>query len=171
MSDIFIRALESSEWKAFREFRLASLKASPGVFSFSYDQAAAQSPEEWRTAVKGDDHQVFGLFDNERLVGITGVFTDDGDPTGQTALLVMSFILPSHRGRGLSRMLYEARLAWIQARPHFRHVLVAHRKSNEASRRANQRHGFRQTHMVSHDWPDGETEDEVFYRLDVVNSL
>ena len=169
MSGVIIRALEPSEWEAFREFRLTSLKASPGVFSFSYDQATAQSPQDWRTAIKGDDHQVFGIFDDERLVGVTGAFSYEGDPTGQTAVLVMSFILPSHRRRGLSRMLYEARLAWILAHPKFRRVLVAHRKSNEASRRANQRHGFRLTHTVSHVWPDGETGDEVFYELELRN--
>lgn len=169
MDGVTIRALERFEWEAFRDFRLSSLKASPGVFSFSYDQATAQSPEDWQAAVKGEDHQVFGLFDDERLVGITGAFTYEGDPTGRTAMLVMSFILPSHRGRGLSRMFYEARLDWIRAQPQFRRVVVSHRKFNELSRRANQRHGFEQTKSVPHTWPDGETEDEVFYELEISN--
>jgi RimJ/RimL family protein N-acetyltransferase len=166
MSAITIRALEPSEWECFRDFRLDSLKAAPGVFATSYDQAAAWSPEDWQAEVKGEDHQVFGLFDGNRLVGITAAFTYRGDATGQTALLAMSFISPSHRGRGLSRLFYDARLAWIRARPQFRRVLVSHRESNEASRRANQRHGFVHTKKVPHTWPDVETEDEVFYELE-----
>jgi RimJ/RimL family protein N-acetyltransferase len=169
MSGFIIRALEPSEWEAFRDFRLDALKAAPGVFAFSYDQATAQLPEDWQAAIKGDGHQVFGLFDGERLIGITGAFTYDGDPTGQTALLVMSFILPPHRGRGLSRMFYDARLAWIRSQPRYRRILVSHRKSNEASRRANQRHCFVQTKIVPHTWPDGEAEDEVFYELEISN--
>ena len=167
MNAITIRALESSEWESFRDFRLESLKAAPGVFAISYDQAAAGPPEYWQTEIKGHDHQVFGLFDDKRLIGITAAFTYRGDLTGRTALLAMSFILPSHRGRGLSRLLYDARLAWIRAQPQFRRVLVSHRMSNEASRRANQRHGFVHTKNVPHTWPDGETEDEAFYELKI----
>lgn len=169
MHDVIIRALEPLEWEAFRNFRLELLKAAPGVFATTYDAAARWSPEEWQAEAKGPDHQVFGLFDGERLIGITAAFTYRGDPTGQTALLAMSFLLPSYRGRGLSRMFYDARLAWIWSQPQFRRVLVSHRKSNEVSRRANQRHGFIQTHTAPHLWPDGETEDEIFYELEISN--
>jgi RimJ/RimL family protein N-acetyltransferase len=169
MSDIVIRALQPSEWETLREFRLESLKAAPGVFSISYEAVAAQSPEDWKALAKGPDHQVFGLFDEDRIIGMTGVFRYGEDATGQTAQLVMSFILPQYRGRGLSSMFYDARLAWIRAQPQFRRVLVSHRKSNETSRRANQRHGFVQTKTAPHTWPDGETEDEVFYELEISN--
>jgi RimJ/RimL family protein N-acetyltransferase len=167
MNSTTIRALLPSEWEAFREFRLNSLRSAPGVFGISYDDAAKQSSEDWESLVTGPDHQVFGLFDDEHLIGITGVFPDRSDPSGETALLVMSFISPLYRGRGLSSMFYDARLAWIRARPQFRRVLVSHRKSNEASRRANQRYGFVQTTKVSRTWPDGETEDEIFYELEM----
>lgn len=152
MNGIIIRALEPSEWEAFRDFRLEK-----------------RSPEKWRAEMKGPGHQVFGLFDGKLLIGITAVFTYRGDLTGQTALLAMSFISPSHRGRSLSSKLYDARLAWIRAQPQFQRVLVSHRKSNEASRRANQRYGFVQTTEVSRVWPDGKTEDEIFYELEISN--
>lgn len=167
MNSVILRPLEASEWKVFRDFRLDSLKAAPGVFAMTYDAAAIWSPEDWQAEVKGPDHQVFGLFDAKQLIGITAAFTYRGDPTGQTALLAMSFILPFYRGRGLSRLFYDARLAWIRSQPQFRCILVSHRKSNEASRRANQRHGFVQIKTASHTWPDGETEDEIFYQLEI----
>src|SRR5262249_35166247 len=44
---VIIRALEASEWEAFRDFRLDSLRAVPGVFATTYDVAARRSPEEW----------------------------------------------------------------------------------------------------------------------------
>ena len=169
MNGVAIRALELSEWKTFRDFRLASLKSTPGVFSLSYDEATKWSPQEWQAEMKGPGHQVFGLFDEKSLIGITAAFTYRGDPTGQTALLAMSSISLPYRGRGLSSMLYDARLAWIRAQPQFRRVLVSHRKSNEASRRANQRHGFIQTKEVPRSWPDGEIEDEVFYELEIAD--
>jgi RimJ/RimL family protein N-acetyltransferase len=167
MIGIIIRGLEPPEWEVFRDFRLNALRDTPGVFSTAYDTAAAWSPENWQATIKGADHQVFGLFDAKQLIGITAVFTDRDDPAGQTALLAMSFILPSYRRRGLSDMFYDARLAWVRARPQFRRVRVSHRKSNEVSRRANQRHGFVQTKVAPLIWPGGETEDEIIYELEI----
>lgn len=165
MTSISIRALEPAEWEMFRDFRLAALQASPGVFTMTYDESVAHTAEQWQATIKGPAHQVFGLFDGPRLIGITAVFSDREDPSGSTALLAMSYIAPDHRGRGLSRLFYDARLAWVRARPQFRRVIVSHRKSNEASRLANQRHGFVFVKLVSQTWPDGATEDEVCYEL------
>jgi RimJ/RimL family protein N-acetyltransferase len=165
MAAIAIRALEPAEWEIFRDFRLAALKASPGVFAMSHTESASFPPEHWQATIKGPARQVFGLFDGPRLIGITAVFSQREDPTGQTALLAMSYIAPEHRGRGLSRLFYDARLAWIRAQPQFRRIVVSHRETNEASRRANQRHGFVRTGQAPHTWPDGETEDEIFYEM------
>lgn len=165
MNSISIRAFDAAEWALFREFRLEALKAAPGVFATSYEEAAARSPQEWQATIKGSAHQVFGLFDGERLIGITAVLTWRDDPSGQTAMLAMSFILPEYRGRGLSRLFYEARLDWIRAQPRFKRIIVSHRASNEATRRANQRHGFVLTSRVERIWPDGESEEEIAYEL------
>jgi RimJ/RimL family protein N-acetyltransferase len=162
---IQIRVLEPSEWRLFREFRLAALQAAPGVFGSSYEREEPMPQERWTSLLDTPTGAVFGLFDDERLIGITSVYTDRDDPLGQTAGLAMSFILPEYRGRGLSEMFYEARLAWVRARPQFRRVVVGHRASNEASRRANQKHGFQLFLRRPHLWPDGVTEDELLYEL------
>jgi RimJ/RimL family protein N-acetyltransferase len=167
MSPILIRALDPAEWEVFRDFRLQALKAAPGVFASSYEAEAGKTPEEWQQTVSGPGHQAFGLFDRERMIGITAVFTWREDPSGETAVLAMSFIEPKYRGQGLSEVLYRTRLDWIRARRQFKRVVVSHRESNEASRRANQRHGFRALHRQSQIWPDGTTEDEILYELRV----
>jgi RimJ/RimL family protein N-acetyltransferase len=165
MNSITIRALDPAEWEAFRDFRLAALKAAPGVFCSSYEAEVRMTPEEWQSTVRGAAHQVFGVFDGENLIGITAAFTWRDDPSGETEILAMSFILLEYRGRGVSRLLYETRLGWIRARSQFKRVVVFHRESNEASRRAIQRHGFLPTGRESRIWPDGTTEDDIFYEL------
>jgi GNAT superfamily N-acetyltransferase len=135
MKAITIRALSSEEWPAFREFRLHALQDARSVFGSSYEAEATKAPQEWQDLVSGTLHQAFGLFDGERLVGITAAFQWKNDPSGETAVLAMSYILPEYRGRGLSRLLYEARLDWIRMRPQFKRVVVSHRGSNESSRR------------------------------------
>jgi RimJ/RimL family protein N-acetyltransferase len=160
-----IRTLDPAEWPVFRDFRLYALKTAPGVFGSCYEAEATRTAEEWQDGVRGPGHQVFGLFDGERMIGITAAFTWRDDPSGKTAVLAMSFMQPEYRGRGLSRLLYEARLDWIRAHPQFERVVVSHRESNEPSRRANQRHGFQPTGRKSKVWPDGTTEDEILYEL------
>jgi len=165
MNAISARALNPVEWQRLRDLRLQALQSAPGVYALSYEECASWTDARWQSGISGAGHQIFGLFDGERLIGITGVFTWDGDPSGQTALLVMSYIEPEYRGRGLSRQLYEVRLHWIRQSGRFQTVHVSHRASNEASRRANQHHGFVKTGAEPFEWPDGAIEDEIHYEL------
>jgi RimJ/RimL family protein N-acetyltransferase len=122
-------------------------------------------PETWQSLVRGPTNQIFGLFDGDRLVGITGAFTWPDDCSGETATLVMSYIVPAYRGRGLSRLLYAAALDWTRAHPRFSRVTVAMRASNAVSRRACERHGFTPVRTATRTWPDGANEDEIVYEL------
>jgi RimJ/RimL family protein N-acetyltransferase len=165
MDGLTVRALTISEWDLFRDVRLLALKDAPGAFTTSYTQAAQRTPETWQSLVCGPTKQIFGLFDCERLVGITGAFAWPDDASGETATLVMSYILPPYRGRGLSRLLYAAALDWTRAHPRFKRVIVAMRASNAASRRACERQGFAPVRTATRTWPDGATENEIIYEL------
>jgi RimJ/RimL family protein N-acetyltransferase len=165
MAGLQVRTLAVSEWELFREFRLTALKQAPGVFATSHADAARRPPETWQSLVSGPANQIFGLFDGECLIGITGAFTWPDDRSGETATLVMSYIVPAHRGRGLSRLLYAAALDWTRAHPRFKRVIVAMRASNVASRRACERHGFAPVGTGPRTWPDGAREDEIIYEL------
>ncbi len=165
---VTVRPLKPSEWRALRELRLFALQTEPGVFFSSYAREAALREDEWQTRMYGTDRQVFGAFDGDALVGITGVIPDRDDPSGATAMLVMSYLLPEYRGRGLSAQFYDARLEWLRERPQFTRVVVSHRRSNEASRRANRRYGFQLVETVSTTWPDGGVEDLLNYELPLI---
>ena len=164
MNDIQIRPLRASEWSTFKDFRLAALKSAPGMFATSYEEASARSPESWREIIAGPSHQAFGLFDGTRLIGITGVFGGRED-SDDAAFLVMSFIVPEYRRCGLSSMLYQARLDWIRMRGKFKRAVAAMRASNEASQRACRHFGFTCIDRAPRTWPDGATEDELIYEL------
>lgn len=164
---ITIRPLEADEWKQFRDVRLAALKAVPGVYGTRYEDAVSRTEAVWRSTVKGPSNQSFGLFDGQVLVGITSVFPWEEDPTGRTAMLASSFIMDAYRGRRLSRMLYDIRIAWIKEHGEFSRIVVGHRASNWPSRRASQHYGFAPFRRAPHAWPDGTTEDEIFYEMKI----
>ena len=165
---VTVRPLARSEWRMLRDLRLFALQTEPGVFSSSFAREATLAEDEWQMRMYGPDRQVFGAFDGDRLVGITGVITFRDDPSGETAMLVMSYLLPEYRGRGLSALFYDERFRWLREHPQFKRVLVYHRRSNEPSRRAIQRYGFILTHAVPTTWPDGAIEDEFHYELSLV---
>jgi len=167
MSSITTRPLHPTEWVAFRDFRLQALQAAPGVFHSSYEVEVTNTPEQWQRTLANPTSRVFGLFDEEHLVGITAVFPWSEDPSGESAILAMSFLLPEYRGRGLSRLLYKTRLDWTRSQGVFKRIVVSHRASNEASRRAIERHGFLPTRSAPRTWPDGTVEDELFYELQI----
>jgi RimJ/RimL family protein N-acetyltransferase len=137
------------------------------MFFSSFEHDAALEEVDWRDWIATPTQCVFGLFDGETLVGITAAYTHRDDPDGHTALLGTSYVQPAYRGRGLARLLYETRLAWIRARGTFHRVVVSHRRSNEPSRRAIERCGFELTGNQSRTWPDGAVEDELLYQLDL----
>jgi len=162
-SGVHVRALGPDEWEAFRDMRLFALRTEPGVFLSPYEKEAAQTPDEWRARLSRDAGQAFGLFDGAKLIGITGVDTWRHDPTGRTAVFFMSFIVPEYRRRGFSRLLYEARLAWVAEQPHFEKIVVSHRVGNEISAKANRPFGFAFVRTETKSWPDGTTGDELVY--------
>lgn len=157
-----IRRLTVDDWCANRAIRLEALRAFPGNYFTSLAEAEARSDDEWRAQLMHATLVIFGLFDGFDLAGITAIAREDAD----TASLAMSYLRASYRGRGLSAMLYAARLDWARAHG-VRRVLVSHRASNEPSRRAILAHGFRMIGARPHRWPDGVVEDDVQYVLDL----
>jgi RimJ/RimL family protein N-acetyltransferase len=157
-----IRPLLPTEWEMFRGLRLYALKSAPGMFETTYAQAAVRTEADWRALLAPERQQIFGLFDGGRLIGISGVFLSREDDT--TAQLVMHFILPEYRGQKLARLFYDAGIDWAR-RHKLRRVTVAARESNAPSLGAMRAAGFQQIGREQHTWPDGTTEDEIWYEL------
>ena len=157
-----IRPLLPAEWKMFRDIRLLALKSSPGMFGTTHAQAAARTEADWRTLLAPEQQQIFGLFDGDKLIGISGVFKSRDEEA--TARLVMHFILPEYRGRKLAAFFYEAGIDWARQRK-FRRITVAARESNAPSLAAMRAAGFEQTGRQHHTWPDGASEDELWFEM------
>lgn len=165
----YMRPLVEGDWRALRKLRLHALRTETGMYCSSLEAEFAHSEAQWRAlAANGDDRQqVFGLFEGEVLIGITAVFMYEGDPTERTAVFGMSYVRPEYREQGHAQQYFEARFAWVRDHPRFTRVRVSHRRSNEPSRRAIERQGFRPVDAVTRTWPDGIEDSETIYELDL----
>ena len=165
--NITIRRLISDDWQDLRRVRLKALKLHPGLFLTNYSDTQQHSEAEWRQSLDNQDQAIFGLFDGAQLVGITGVKTCGKDTSGQTGVMVMSFIDPAHRGRGYTDYLYKARIDFALSHKRWTKLKVSHRAGNAPSKRAILRHGFQFTHTKEVDWPDKSRDIEYCYAMDL----
>ncbi len=163
--NISIKQAAEDDWKLLRQIRLTALKTDPRVFGSNFEKESKLTETDWRARLQTDDSAVFLLFENELLVGMTGVSVFRDDPTQKTAIFWGSWLAPEFRGKGLSEIMYKARINWAKAHPTIEKIIVAHRASNQASKRANQKHGFVFTHTSEIVWADGAAEDVVSYEL------
>lgn len=167
---ITIRQLVAADWELYRTIRLQALQTDPRSFGSNFTRENAYSNQEWQDRLDNPDVGTFGLFCDQNIIGLTGIGIKRDDPTKRWARLWGSWIAPAHRGCGYSDLLYTMRLDWARAHPTIEWIEVSHRDGNEASRRANQRHGFVFTRRAPYAWADGGKEDEIFYQLRVKNN-
>lgn len=163
-SNIHLIRWTKDNWQEFKAIRLQAVGDRPDVFLSSYETTLAQPDNYWIDTLTSLDGAVFGLYDGATIIGLTGVFRYRESPQ-DTAILGMSYIDPAYRGRGLSRMFYEARINWARAQDGIIRVIVSHRAGNDASRAANQAFGFVSTGQSTKIYGDGQEAINHEYEL------
>lgn len=158
-----IRQFSPEDVAQYKSIRLEALQLDRGMFCSSYEYESAFSREQWLARVSNPVGACFGLYYGDELIGITGVVVADKEKPDE-AYMTQSYIRKAYRGKGLSKMLYEARLAWAKEHQ-IKYLKIGHRASNLASKAANQHYGFIYTHSEPNAWPDGQTEDMFYYEL------
>lgn len=157
-----IRQLLHNDVAAYKAMRLEALQTEPGMFGNSYAMEAAYPGEHWEHRCTNPGCAIWGLYANDELIGITGIIQNAENPA--EGYMTQSYIRRAHRGKHLSRLLYGARIAWAKEHGISR-LVISHKASNISSKAANQRFGFTYTHSENRTWPDGTTEDNLYYEL------
>lgn len=160
-----IRQLIAADMETYKAIRLEALQKEPGNFGNSYNTEAAYPEETWVRRLTNPAGACFGLYYENTLIGITAiVVTDNNKP--QEAYMTQSYIRKEHRGKGLSQLLYNARIGWANQH-NIKRLIIGHRETNIASKRANQHFGFVYSHSEPRTWPDGVIENMFYYCLDL----
>ena len=106
-NDIYIRPLTPDDWESFRVIRIRAVNMHTGYVLVRPGKTEKQTPDYWKGMLDGQGKQVFGLFDKDKLIGITAVFTWHEDPTGKTGIMAMIFIEPEYRGKRYSSLFLQ----------------------------------------------------------------
>jgi len=146
--------------------RLESLQQHPDVFCPSRDEFEF-TEEDWRARLRGTHGVTFGLFVDGKISGISTVIRQGNQPAARRAELVGSYIRQDYRGQGLSRLFYEARIAWAKSQGDIDTLIVEARENNHASHGAHRRFGFLFVRKHRLEQLDGSTFDTLIYALEL----
>ncbi|MEJ7560567.1 MAG: GNAT family N-acetyltransferase [Pedobacter sp.] len=153
-----------SQWEAYKLIRLEALQTNPEMFGGKHYEEKLYHEDDWKSLLESDSRAMFGLYHAESLIGLSGVRLNTEDAT--TAVLFASFIKEQYRGKGLSKLFYEARIDWARQRS-CKSIIVSHRHDNKLSKAANQRFGFKYTNTEVVSWGDGARANGLVYLLEL----
>jgi|ERR1700728_1985359 GNAT superfamily N-acetyltransferase len=103
--------------EVFKAVRLRALQEAPSAFGSTYAREAQFTEDEWLARAmrwNGETGIGFLAIEDGAACGIAGAFLDQND--GSRAHLVSMWTAPTHRRRGVGRMLVEAVPGWARLR-------------------------------------------------------
>jgi ribosomal protein S18 acetylase RimI-like enzyme len=142
---IAIEPITLANVEIFKTIRLRALQDTPSAFASTHARESQMSDEEWRSRVErwsGESGIGFLAFDEDVACGIAGAFLEPNDRS--RAHLISMWTAPTHRQRGVGRMLVNEVAAWAQGRgAEVLQLMVTSR--NDAAMRFYERLGFKRT--------------------------
>jgi RimJ/RimL family protein N-acetyltransferase len=106
---VTVRLLDPHDAEQFKALRLLAVDNSPTAIWPTRQEEMARSIEEIAARIRSTPTQaVFGAFEGEVLIGITGVRREPLCQVNHKATIWGVFVNPSYRGRGIAQTLLSA---------------------------------------------------------------
>jgi ribosomal protein S18 acetylase RimI-like enzyme len=129
----------------FKAVRLRALRDSPHAFGSTYAKESQFTDAEWTERAarwNGEKSILYLAMDAGAACGIVGAAIDEKDAT--RAQLISMWTAPTHRQRGIGRLLVDEIMAWARARGVCSLQLMV-TSNNQPAMRFYQRLGFTRT--------------------------
>jgi ribosomal protein S18 acetylase RimI-like enzyme len=142
---ISIEPITLGNLPTFKTIRLRALQDTPSAFASTYARESEMSDAEWGSRVErwsGEGGIGFLAFEEGVACGIAGAFLEPTDRS--RAQLISMWTAPTHRQRGVGRMLVNEVAKWTQGRgARVLQLMVTSR--NDSAMRFYERLGFKRT--------------------------
>jgi ribosomal protein S18 acetylase RimI-like enzyme len=129
----------------FKAVRLRALQDTPSAFGSTFAKESQLSDAEWlnrATSWNGERRIMFLAMGGNEACGIAGSYVEPNDAT--RAQLISMWTAPTHRQRGVGRLLVNEVLAWARRR-NVRTLQLMVTSNNETAIRFYERLGFTRT--------------------------
>lgn len=100
-----IRKLTSEDYLLYKAIRLESLLKDPSAFGSTYEYDSVQADNYWQNTL--NSYHIFGLFDDEKIVGCVGLEISTMERFKHNAKLWGMYVSEEYRGKGLAFKLIE----------------------------------------------------------------
>lgn len=133
---------------SFKAVRLGALLDTPSAFGSTYAKESRLSDAEWEQRVAqwhGERSICYLAWDGDQPCGIAASFLDQEDAT--QAYLVSMWVAPTHRSRGVGRLLVDGIIDWACGRRAEKMCLTV-TSNNDVARRFYERMGFTKTGKI-----------------------
>jgi ribosomal protein S18 acetylase RimI-like enzyme len=108
-----IRLLTDSDWLAYRELRLAALRAEPEAFGSSAEQEESLGDAWFQQTLRGN--HVFAAVRGGTMCGLAAWRRNGIGKLAHVGSIWGMYVAPAERGRGTGRRLLEALVAHARA--------------------------------------------------------
>jgi ribosomal protein S18 acetylase RimI-like enzyme len=140
-----IRKLTENDAASLWHLRLYALEADPISFAESVEELRKTTVEEYASRLRsgGEESFVFGAFDGEELVGMTGFYREKALKLQHKGHVWGVFVSPAARGAGVGRALMTSVIQTAKALPGLCCILLTVANTQVAARRLYESLGFR----------------------------
>ncbi|WP_055532219.1 GNAT family N-acetyltransferase [Streptomyces graminilatus] len=158
MSSFVVRSVRADEWRAAKELRLAALRDPVADIAFleTYDEAVGRPDSFWQERVQRvaeeatSAQQIIAEGPDGEWVGGLVVLVEEAGTTDWSGVAVEQrqghivgvFMLPEHRGCGLTDVLFDAALEWAWESAGVDRVRLIVHQDNARAQRFYRRVGF-----------------------------
>lgn len=142
---IIIRKLQPHESAIYREIRLACLKNAPDYFGSTYEEESRMPKLKFESHIESgsSDHFMFGAFDNDTLIGITGFERLPRQRAMHRGEVVQVYVDLSYRGHNVGEGLVRSVVEHAFALDGVEQVQLSLIAGNRAGERLYEKIGFR----------------------------
>lgn len=100
-----VRKLTAEDYLLYKTIRLESLLKDPNAFGSTYEYDSVQADNYWQNTL--NSYHIFGLFDDEKIIGCVGLEIPTMERFKHTAKLWGMYVSEEYRGKGLAFKLIE----------------------------------------------------------------
>ncbi len=140
-----VRKLKKSDAAAVWALRMKALKIDPIAFAESVRELERLSVEEFAKRLGSEecDDFVFGAFDGEEMVGMTGFYREKAEKLNHKGHVWGVFVSQAARGTGVGRALIAGVIQEAKKLRGMRRLLLTVTVTQEAARKTYESLGFR----------------------------